>query len=103
MLLLPVLRESLQATRADYQPYRNREIPVVDEPVHYDVPLMPDLAATPDYTGTAIFALESNDGWNSGLLESGERYVQQLDTLGTYTYGNHENPAYLPLIIRNSN
>ena len=32
-------------------------------------------------------------GWDSGLLDSGESYSRRFDTLGTFTYYDHENPA----------
>ncbi len=42
----------LEVDRAGYQPFRSWDLVVVDEPVHYDVPLTPALNETPDYTVT---------------------------------------------------
>ncbi|MEA3308648.1 MAG: hypothetical protein U9Q70_03940 [Chloroflexota bacterium] len=42
----------LEVSKADYQPYRSWELAVTDEPVHYDVPLTPELSVTPNYTIT---------------------------------------------------
>jgi uncharacterized repeat protein (TIGR01451 family) len=42
----------LEVDRAGYQPFRSWDLIVVDEPVHYDVPLTPALSETPDYTVT---------------------------------------------------
>jgi plastocyanin len=32
-------------------------------------------------------------GWDSGLLDSGQTYRRRFDTLGTFTYYDHENPT----------
>ncbi|MFQ5341266.1 MAG: GEVED domain-containing protein [Anaerolineae bacterium] len=37
-------------------------------------------------------------GWDSGLLNSGESYSRRFDTLGTFTYVDHENPALVGTI-----
>ncbi len=42
----------LDVSKTDYQPYRSWEIAVTDAPVHYDIPLAPELNVTPDYTIT---------------------------------------------------
>jgi plastocyanin len=57
-------------------------------------------------------ALTSTDGWDSGVLNGGSSYLRQMNTLGTYTYIDQNNPTYsgtivvaynkvyLPLIVR---
>jgi uncharacterized repeat protein (TIGR01451 family) len=37
-------------------------------------------------------------GWDSGLLNSGESYSRRFDTLGTFTYSDHENPSLVGTI-----
>ena len=56
-------------------------------------------------------ALGSDDAWDSGLLDSGQSYVHQLTTAGTYTYQDGDNAVhtgsivaqeviYLPIVLR---
>jgi uncharacterized repeat protein (TIGR01451 family) len=54
----------LDVTKSGYQPYRSWDIVVVDEAVHYDVPLSPELSGSPDYTVTVGAA-----GFDPALLE----------------------------------
>ncbi len=54
----------LDVTKSGYQPYRSWDIVVVDEAVHYDVPLVPELGVSPDYTVTVSAA-----GFAPALLE----------------------------------
>jgi uncharacterized repeat protein (TIGR01451 family) len=37
-------------------------------------------------------------GWDSGLLDSGESYRRRFDTVGTFTYYDHENPSLVGTI-----
>jgi plastocyanin len=47
----------------------------------------------------SLFAPGYTDGWDSGLLGSGESYKRQLNTAGSYYYHDHENTAYTGLIV----
>jgi uncharacterized repeat protein (TIGR01451 family) len=49
--------------------------------------------------GVGLLDLSNTDGWDSGLLGSGETYKRQLNTVGSYYYYDHENPAYTGLIV----
>jgi hypothetical protein len=44
-------------------------------------------------------ALGPTDGWDSGLLGSGDSYRRRLTTPGSYTYHDHENTAYTGLVV----
>ncbi len=43
-------------------------------------------------------ARTNTSGWDSGLLDSGETYSRRFDTLGTFTYHDHENPSLVGTI-----
>jgi plastocyanin len=49
--------------------------------------------------GISLLDLSSTDGWDSGLLGSGETYKRRLNAVGSYYYYDHENPAYIGLIV----
>jgi uncharacterized repeat protein (TIGR01451 family) len=49
--------------------------------------------------GLGLLAPTYTDGWDSGLLSSGESYKRQLNTVGSYYYHDHENTAYTGLIV----
>ncbi|MBS1253054.1 MAG: hypothetical protein MAG451_02099 [Anaerolineales bacterium] len=40
-----------------------------------------------------VDARTTTSGWDSGLLDSGESFSRRFDTLGTFTYADHENPG----------
>jgi uncharacterized repeat protein (TIGR01451 family) len=131
----------LEVSKPGYQSYRSPELLVVDQPVHFDVPLTPEINDAADFTisvdntgfdpailtvqpGSIIewvniddnvhsatsvtptvscdacaAALGSSDGWDSGLLNNGEVYKRQLNTVGTYTYRDESNPTATATII----
>jgi uncharacterized repeat protein (TIGR01451 family) len=49
--------------------------------------------------GLRLMALGPTDGWDSGLLESGDSYKRRLTSPGSYTYYDHENTAYTGLVV----
>ncbi len=62
------------------------------------------LHSTYSITPTALItpntrALAHTDGWDSGLLNPGESYYRQLDTVGTYTYQDTQNTAYTGIVV----
>lgn len=44
-------------------------------------------------TTSDVDARTDTRGWDSGLLDSGDSYRRRFDTLGTFTYYDHENPS----------
>jgi plastocyanin len=49
--------------------------------------------------GLRLMALGPTDGWDSGLLGSGDSYKRRLTAPGSYTYHDHENTAYTGLVV----
>jgi len=49
-------------------------------------------------TMSDVDARTNTSGWDSGLLDSGENYSRRFDTLGTFTYYDHENPSLVGTI-----
>lgn len=83
----------------------------IGEEAHTSTSMTP----TAHLEGMTVQALTPTDAWDSGLLASGESYQRQLNTVGSYTYYDHENAPYtgmivvqgaqqiyLPLVLRNA-
>ncbi|MFQ5576230.1 MAG: hypothetical protein ACE5G8_04495 [Anaerolineae bacterium] len=68
----------------------------IDGNQHTTTSLTPTVRTT---TTARLAAPGPTDGWDSGLLNSGAVYKRQLNTIGQYSYYDHQNSAYTGLVI----
>lgn len=66
----------------------------LDSEVHSSTSVTPTVSCE-----TCSASLSSSDGWDSGLLTSGEAYKRELTALGTYVYQDAENPTVTATIL----
>ncbi|MBP7964633.1 MAG: DUF11 domain-containing protein [Caldilineaceae bacterium] len=51
------------------------------------------------FPGLTATALLPTDGWDSGLLGTGNSYKRSLSAEGTYSYADHENPEFAATLV----
>ena len=66
----------------------------VDTGLHTSTSITPTVA----FPGSTR-SLQPTDGWDSGLLDTGDSYKRSLSAQGTYTYADHENPEITATIV----
>ncbi len=72
----------------------------VGDEVHTSTSLTPTVTySTASQSHVHLLDLSGSDGWDSGLLNTGDSYHRQLSTEGTYTYYDYENPLYQGVVI----
>lgn len=81
----------LGVTKTGYQSYESWDLVVSDEPVHYDVPLAPELNTTPDYTVTI-----SASGFEPAILQvEPGAVIEWINTNGE----KHTTTSITPTVI----